>query len=680
MKWSKFAIMKNLNRFILLIACTLCAGAVASAQKTCLPAVGAQVFIEPGQTPEQIDSWFSCLEKHRMQYARIRLFGSHIQKADGSWDFSLYDLAFDAAQRHGIKLFVTLFPATDELNDVGGFKFPRDEKHLSEIGEYIDNVVAHFKDKEPMFAWVLQNEPGTGSAAVPATPLAGQLKQEWLERRKREERTGFLEADWTEQEFLVYYTTWYLNWISERVRQQDTVHYRHINPHQILELLPEYDFAALEKILTSLGASMHLSWHFSYFDREEFPVGISLMADIIRGNALGNPFWITELQGGNVTASGYRVLCPSKDEIPQWLWTGIGSGAEGIIFWTLNQRAAVNEAGEWGLLDFQNGASDRLVAASEVAKAVQENAGIMSDAVPVQSGIHILYNNESLRINKFNAGIVKDSENEGRGIGAVMKSVAAAYKAVASWGIVPEVGDMKFFDWTDAHGRTVILPDIISIPSIYYESIRSFVDAGGRVIATGLTGYYDENMKCSFMGHFPLADVFGAELREVKAGEQYFSLPPCDGITLDAHLWRSVLSPLPGAEILSQKDGEVYAVSNRYGKGEVLWFPAMIDLGCRHRNERALADFYGKEAVKYDAAAPFCFPSPSDGVLVRTMQSKDRLIVITVNKTGRTVRVRPVTGYKYSSTIYDNKNRISCNSNGTMRLIPQECAVTVWTK
>ena len=30
------------------------------------------------------------------------------------------------------------------------------------------------------------------------------------------------------------------------------------------------------------------------------------------------PFWVTELQGGNNTYSGYKAFCPTKEEITQW--------------------------------------------------------------------------------------------------------------------------------------------------------------------------------------------------------------------------------------------------------------------------------------------------------------------------------------------------------------------------
>lgn len=71
-----------------------------------------------------------------MKVARIRMFGAHMYRG-GEWDFSLYDEAFRAADKYGVRLFATLFPVTDELNDVGGFKFPRSKAHLREIDDYI---------------------------------------------------------------------------------------------------------------------------------------------------------------------------------------------------------------------------------------------------------------------------------------------------------------------------------------------------------------------------------------------------------------------------------------------------------------------------------------------------------------------------------------------------------------
>jgi beta-galactosidase len=77
-----------------------------------IPFVGAQVFIEPGQSSEEIDTWFRILAENRMPVCRIRLFETYMRISAHEWDFSLFDQAFHAAEKHGIHILGTLFPAT----------------------------------------------------------------------------------------------------------------------------------------------------------------------------------------------------------------------------------------------------------------------------------------------------------------------------------------------------------------------------------------------------------------------------------------------------------------------------------------------------------------------------------------------------------------------------------------
>ena len=76
------------------------------------------------------------------------------------------------------------------------------------------------------------------------------------------------------------------------------------------------------------------------------------------------------------------------------MWTGIASGCEGIIFWTLNARRSVMEAGEWALLDYQGLPSDRLRAATHVARTIEADKSIFVEAKPADCPITILYNEE----------------------------------------------------------------------------------------------------------------------------------------------------------------------------------------------------------------------------------------------------------------------------------------------
>lgn len=637
--------------------------------ETAVPAVGAQVFIEPGQTAEQIDRWFALLEENGFTCARIRMFGSHLMSPDGGWDFSLYDQAFEAAGRHHVRLFATLFPPTDELNDVGGFKFPRDEQHLEEVGRYVDGVVSHFKDFPALDTWVLQNEPGTGSQAVKPTPLSKRIRAQWEAARPAAERDGFLSADFSEQAFLVYYTTWYLGWIAARVQALDPVHGRHINPHQILDTLPEYDFDALSPWITSLGSSMHFSWHFQSFSRREYPLGVSVMADLIRAGARGKPFWVTEFQGGAVTASGYEVLCPTPEEVTQSLWTAYAAGASGLMFWTLNPRKAVREAGEWGLLNYFDEPSDRMQAAAAVAACVREREALLSEAKPLGSAVTILYNNESLWMQKEQAAD-KDAM-DGRGPRAVINSVAAAYAAFAALGEIPGVETLDRYDWSSPEGKVVLLPHILCLPERYLPVVEAFVNGGGTVVATGLTGYYDENMRCTWMGPWAWSSLFGAAVEDIRIpGPRYASLPG----RLMTNYWQGRLR-LSDAEPLLQDGSGVYGCRRRIGRGQVIWVPSLIDLGSKQGDGKELAAFY-REVIPAPTGSPFRLSRPCPGLLVRRMQAGDDLLCVVVNKSGRALHLKMDREHRAPETIF--RSGSGKTGRRALRIGPEETVVLLW--
>ena len=86
-------------------------------------------------------------------------------RPDGSWDFTLYDKAFDAAGKtRGVKLFATLFPPTIELGD-GRIQIPR-SAHLLEIAIVRAVRRAHFRGIRPRH-WVLQERTGDAGGAGP---------------------------------------------------------------------------------------------------------------------------------------------------------------------------------------------------------------------------------------------------------------------------------------------------------------------------------------------------------------------------------------------------------------------------------------------------------------------------------------------------------------------------------
>ncbi|MCK5465859.1 MAG: hypothetical protein KAI95_22675, partial [Bacteroidales bacterium] len=229
-----------------------------------IPRVGAQVFIEPGQTAAEIDTWFSIMNKYGLDICRIRLYESYMRNMDGTWDFTLFDLAYEAAEKYNIKVFGTLFPATT-FEDVGGFKFPRTDGHLESIANYIKNLISHFKHFKSCAGWVLINEPG--SVCIPQEKFSQDKFNEW-EKEQPEKNVyskGYHVFHFKEERFLVDYNTWYLKWLADEIYKYDPGSHLHVNNHNIFQNVQEYDFPKWREFLTTLGGSGHASWHFGYF-------------------------------------------------------------------------------------------------------------------------------------------------------------------------------------------------------------------------------------------------------------------------------------------------------------------------------------------------------------------------------------------------------------------------------
>ncbi len=651
-----------------------------------VPTIGAQVFIEPGQTENSIEHWFKTLADHDMPVCRIRMFQEHLQQdflptgtADSIYDFSLYDYAFDMAAKYNVKVFATLFPTTGA--NVGGFKFPRDEQHLQNISDYIQEVVTHYKDHPAMDTWVLQNEPGTG--AFPDNELAQIKYAEWLnELPLPEYNNPFAKVSIHKELFLREHTRWYLNWIAEQIRQYDTNHKTHVNNHQLFELLPEYDFPQWMPFLTSLGASIHAGWHLRYFDRSQYAMAVMANCDIIRDAALPKPFWVTELQGGNNLFSAYQPLCPAKEEIDQWLWGSIGSGAQGIIFWSLNPRASGAEAGEWAMLDFQGEPTDRLTATAKVAETILKDPVFFSKATPLLSDIHLLYSPESMIFQKKNELQTGSNEFAARQKGAHIKSLLAYYETLLEMGIAPHIQQMDAFDWNyiGDSAKVVILANMVSIPSKYWNKLDTFVQNGNKLIITGLSGFYDENMHNVYQTNDPLKVMLGASLKEFKVVKNYFDLKLSDPsiIHLPAHLWQGTIQNYNAAAI-GQKEGEITAIRRQYGKGEVVWIPSLVGLGAWQNDNKPLAKWLDHELSIWIEKMPVRFKDHQPKIIMKTLHASDGdYCTIVINERSYSKRAELVIpSGKEPKIIHGGKSNLTLR-NHTVQLAPYETVVIKW--
>lgn len=643
--------------------------------------IGAEIFIEPGQTEAEIDSWFAAMQQNGLGLTRIRMFESYMRKAE-VWDFSLFDIAFKAAEKYEIKVYANLFPET-HFSDVGGFKFPNTNEHLDAIANYIKHVVEHFGRFSSLYGWVPINEPGSGS--LPDNAFTLERFQKWKQSRAMQEydSNGFTVLELADKRFLVEYNTWFLGWLSEEIRKYDQNSPIHVNNHDIFRNAAEYDFPSWRRFLTSLGGSAHASWHFDYFHRSQFAVGMSANAEMLRSGAGPIPWFMTELQGGNNTYSGRQPMCSTKEEIAQWLWINIGSGSQGGMFWCLNPRRSGFEAGEWAMLDFHNAPTDRLIMASKVSKAVSKYKDFFKDFSVHDSGISVLYTKESLWIEDVLQ--IEGAKFEGRMVGGVMKSALSYFDALAEMGIhasFNEIGEFNF-DKDDFSGQAIILSHQISIPSKYWKLIINFVSLGGKLIVDGLSAYYDENAYCLLGANFPFNACFGASVNEFKLVEDLFDLSINEtNLNLKAHLWRGTLklsTAIPIASSEGAMSANIYGSRNNYGAGQVVYIPSLVGLGSRITNDYSgLCAFLQDELKDIIFNLPVSFVSQQPGMLLKVIRNGDTYLTVIVNKSGTEQTLQ----LNIKNLVYEGLAFSSCESstylNNSIFISSESTMVAEW--
>lgn len=595
--------------------------------KDAVPFVGAQVFIEPGQTSSQIDGWFKTLAENGMTMCRIRMFESYMKQPDGSWDFSLFDMAFRSAARHGVKVYATLFPATAKT-DIGGWKFPADDGQKVSFALFIKALVTHYREHAALAGWVIVNEPGT-DGNYPRTDFVDKAREQWnkVHPERDYKENGFpVLMTVRNQQFIYDFTADFLRWIALEIKKYDDTHDVHVNPAGVFGNYGEYNFPVWREFLSSLGGSAHPSWHFGYFSRRQYPLAMLALSELLRSGAGPLPWFMTEIQGGNNIYSGVQALCPTADEITQWLWTVLGCEGKGGVFWMLNPRSSGIEAGEWAMIDFQGKPSDRLLAAKQVAEAINKYADLFRSSRIVPSGIDVVYLKESLWAENLMGR--KQDKYQGRMHGAVIKSPVACFKALTERGLNVGLKAMDEYDFSQADyaGHSIVLSNQIAVPAFYRQRIEQFVARGGTLFVEGLTAFFDEELHNTMNTGFTFEKLFGGNISEFILQDNLFTTS-VGQYALPTHLWRGKIA------------GETSPVhTHRFGKGQVVWCPSNIALGAWVSGDyKQLSDYLYELLPKASNAVSFSSHQPD--VLLRTLKSGNAMLTVCINKSAETRKI-----------------------------------------
>ena len=628
----------------------------ANAQK--LPEIGAQVWIEPGHSDEQIEGWFNVLSENHMNVARLFIMWNYIEETPGKWDFSLYDKVFDAAQKHNVKIIATLTtnrrpPHRGDFYQLHATKLEDTEARFAESKIYIKKIVEHYASHPALDSWIVTNE--SGQRATPY-PLAIKRFRVWL--KEKYNSIDFLNSNWGTafrdfsevsyseawdnkgywnwkipyMDWHIFYRDhllWWMTQIKNEIKKYDPQHDVQYHSENVIGNLAmkSYEFHSWREEADNLGLSCHPSWAFNLFEKNEFSLGISYVTDMFYGVSYPKPFIVNELQGGtNFQSGGAHPMTPSPDEITQWLWTSFGGGAQKVIFWLLNDRLRSFESTEWSMLDFQDNPTQRLLEAGKVAETINQNKDFFELAKPYDSKITLLLSMDSQVSDAWSP--VRDYV--GRSENAQVVSALGYFKAFNRMGVHCNIANIEGFNWNeDEKGRLVILPHITVLPYNTIEKIKRYVAKGNTVLITGFSGMYDEWTNASFTKKSPLNELVGGRMKDYELIAENFTLNVLD-IPVKAHMWRGEIDNISGS-IIGKADNKIVATSNNYGNGEVFWIPSLLGISAFQEDTGSLIDLLSVIAEEQIKESPIKFIETYDSAIHRLLKNNNELVSIICN-------------------------------------------------
>jgi beta-galactosidase len=668
--------MLSLRKYLLFLPVVfgfMCA--VASVCAAERPQLGAQIWIEPGQTDKQIDDWFHQLADAQMPVARLFMMWSYMEPRKDQWDFSLYDAAFRSAEKYHVAIVATLTPSGPPTFAGGdgnqGVGMVVSEERKVEASAYIRKVVERYRTVPALDSWLLVNEPGESPTP---DPLAIASYREWLPRQYKtiydlnlawgsnwpsfqKVSVAAGSGSWNKNSSTDWMTFWRgyqtqeLGWLASQVRSTDPKHPLHLNPHALVGNLASLsdDLPSWRPFLDTLGCSIHPAWHFGLLSRDRYALGVSYVNALVRGSIEPKPYWVTELQGGNNIYSSTRPMDPTREDIAQWVWTSVASGADRVIFWLLNARKAGVEAGEWSLLDFQQQPSARLQTASSIAKILKDKEAFFAAAKPVKSDVTLIVSLESMTLEAQYA----DSDFPGRDKNAQILETLGFYEALSQIGIPPGIKHFGDYDWRATSARRVaILPDVRALSAAQIDDLQAFVKNGNLLIISGLTGFYDPHALAWPLAGFPLGSVTGADLKEVHfVGDKLEVQLSSPTVQLPSHLWFSTVIP-KDAVAIGTLGGETIATRREVGKGAVIWLPTPLGLGSWLNRAGPLASYLQQELP----SGKFRFSGVQPDCLLEVMENHGSYLLMVTNGSNekRSCQVIHPDGFK-STTLWGSE-------------------------
>jgi beta-galactosidase GanA len=224
--------------------------------------------------------------------------------------------------------------------------------------------------------------------------------------------------------------------------------------------------------------------------------------DIVRSNARGKDFWLTEIQGGSTSQGVSRGSVWRPQDVRVWNWLAVATGARGILYWAYHAEATGQEAGGYGLVDRAGRDTDRSDEADRFGRCIHDHEATILGYRPT-TGVAVLYDLDTSLLDFAMAG------NDER----VAESHRGYYEAI--WKSDVWANYVQPADLDTLLSGLLIVPWHLLGKQDTIGKLLAFLDRGGTLLLEARFGLFDDGLFHN--AHVPpegIADLFGYEEQE----------------------------------------------------------------------------------------------------------------------------------------------------------------------
>lgn len=227
--------------------------------------------------------------------------------------------------------------------------------------------------------------------------------------------------------------------------------------------------------------------------------------DIVRSNARGKDFWLTEIQGGSTSQGVSRGSVWRPQDVRMWNWLAVATGARGILYWAYHAEATGQEAGGYGLIDRAGRETERSREADRTWRLIRDHEAIILDYRP-RPEVTVLYDQDASLLDFAMEG------NDDR----VAESHRGYYDAI--WESDVWANYIRPVDLDQLEPGLLIVPWLLLGKHDTLCKLRAFLEGGGTVLLEARFGLFDDGLMQH--AHVPPAGL--AELLGYEEEEPYY--------------------------------------------------------------------------------------------------------------------------------------------------------------